>query len=221
MEVVASSVNASFSLHCFHNTPTPTFSIPQVLYPFLTPLFISSAFSSLYLIHFYFSSPYSAWFPRKSEKITQINNFECYPLLLLNFLMSQFRGWWWMRRSWLFSLNCMYYLQVSQWKGFSVRIIESQVSLKHRKRIVVGFTNRDYGNEFSLGVAPWISKTCFPQCTLFPSTWGFLVKRRKYNSLLRLKDCSVNFRKHASVLFVLLVMSVSLASSKPSCEFDL
>ncbi|XP_019441078.1 PREDICTED: carboxyl-terminal-processing peptidase 2, chloroplastic isoform X2 [Lupinus angustifolius] len=106
--------------------------------------------------------------------------------------------------------------QVSQWKCFSVRAIDYRISFTHRRKRVIGFINRDSVNDFSLGVAPLISQTCFPKCSLFPSSWGFFVKRRKYKCHVKLKDCSVKFRQHASVLLVMLVMSVSLASSNPS-----
>ncbi|XP_061337502.1 carboxyl-terminal-processing peptidase 2, chloroplastic isoform X4 [Gastrolobium bilobum] len=125
-----------------------------------------------------------------------------------------------------FSLRCchktsfptMSIPQVSQWKCFSIRIVESRFSLTHRRKKDVVFTNGVSGNEFSVG----LSNICFLQCSLFPSSWGFHARRRKCNSFLRLKDYSVNLRQHASVLFVrlvagvMLVMSVSLASSKPS-----
>ncbi|RDY00107.1 Carboxyl-terminal-processing peptidase 2, chloroplastic, partial [Mucuna pruriens] len=112
--------------------------------------------------------------------------------------------------------------QVSQWKCFSLRIIESRFSLAHRRIKGVGSRDGDSGKEFSLGVLPRISSICFPQCSYFSSSWGFVAKRRKCNRLLRLKDYSENIRQHASVLFVrlvtgvMLVMSVSLASTEPS-----
>eukprot|EP00256_Glycine_max_P059773 XP_014628402.1 carboxyl-terminal-processing peptidase 2, chloroplastic isoform X1 [Glycine max] len=140
MEFVASSVNASFSLRCSHNTPFPAISIPPV----------------------------------------------------------------------------------SQWKCFSLRVIESRFPLAHRRKKGLGSRNRDSGKEFSIGVVPRISSICYPQCGYFPSSGGFTAKRRKCNSLLRLKDCSENIRQHASILFVrlvtgvMLVMAVSLASSEPS-----
>ncbi|KAK7278533.1 hypothetical protein RJT34_23563 [Clitoria ternatea] len=138
MEITASSINASFSLHCSHqNTPISTFSFPQV----------------------------------------------------------------------------------SRLKCFSLRITESRFSLVNKKKKGFGFGNSGCGNEFSL---TRITSNCFIQCSYFPSSWGFNHRRRKCNSLLRFKDCSVNLRQHASVLFVrlvagvMLVMSVSLASSEPS-----
>ncbi|XP_022641058.1 carboxyl-terminal-processing peptidase 2, chloroplastic isoform X2 [Vigna radiata var. radiata] len=140
MEFVASSVNASSSLRCCHNTPFPAISIPKV----------------------------------------------------------------------------------SQWKCFSLRVLESRFPLAHSRNKCVGYRNRDSGREFSVGVVSRISSICYPQCSYFPSSWGFFAKRTKCNSLLRLKDCSENMRQRASILFVrlvtgvMLVMSVSLASSEPS-----
>ncbi|XP_057428029.1 carboxyl-terminal-processing peptidase 2, chloroplastic isoform X1 [Lotus japonicus] len=108
--------------------------------------------------------------------------------------------------------------QVSQWKCFSLRVIESRFSLTHKRKKDVVFTNRSCGNGFSVGVVSRVSNICVPQCSLF--MWGFLGKRRKSKSFIRLKDCSGNLRQHASVQFVrlvagvMLVMSVSLSSSK-------
>lgn len=122
-------------------------------------------------------------------------------------------------------MNCnLHCLQVSQWKCFSLRVLESRFPLAHSRNKCVGYRNRDSGREFSVGVVSRISSICYPQCSYFPSSWGFFAKRTKCNSLLRLKDCSENMRQRASILFVrlvtgvMLVMSVSLASSEPSCE---
>ncbi|MED6156989.1 Carboxyl-terminal-processing peptidase 2, chloroplastic [Stylosanthes scabra] len=116
--------------------------------------------------------------------------------------------------------------QVPQLKCFSLRVVESRFPLTHGKnKKGVGFTNRDCGNEYSLvGVAPWISSSnkLFPRCCLFGSSWSFLVRRRKWKSIMKLKHFSFGLKQHASVLFVrfvtgvMLVMSVSLASSNPS-----
>ncbi|WVY96223.1 hypothetical protein V8G54_028374 [Vigna mungo] len=112
--------------------------------------------------------------------------------------------------------------KVSQWKCFSLRVLESRFPLAHSRNKCVGYRNRDSGREFSVGVVSRISSICYPQCSYFPSSWGFFAERTKCNSLLRLKDCSENMRQRASILFVrlvtgvMLVMSVSLASSEPS-----
>ncbi|XP_015941037.1 carboxyl-terminal-processing peptidase 2, chloroplastic [Arachis duranensis] len=115
--------------------------------------------------------------------------------------------------------------QVPQLKCLSLRVIESRFSLTHGKnKKGVGFTNRDCGNEYSLvGVAPWISSNkLFPRSCLFRSSWSFLARRRKRKSVMKLKDFSFGLKHHASVLFVrlvtgvMLVMSISLASSNPS-----
>ncbi|KAK6645836.1 hypothetical protein PHAVU_L001972 [Phaseolus vulgaris] len=112
--------------------------------------------------------------------------------------------------------------KVSQWKCFSSRVIQSRFPFEQRRNKCVGYRNRDSRREFSVGVVSRISSICYPQCSYFPSSWGFFSKRTNCNSLLRLKDCSENIRQHASILFVRLVtgvmlaMSVSLASSEPS-----
>ncbi|KAG4997846.1 hypothetical protein JHK82_028618 [Glycine max] len=111
---------------------------------------------------------------------------------------------------------------MSQWKCFSLRVIESRFPLAHRRKKGVGSRNRDSWKEYSIGLVPRISSISYPHCGYFPSSGGFIAKRRKRNSLLRLNDCSDNIRQHASILFVrlvsgvMLVMSVSLASTEPS-----
>uniref|UniRef100_A0A0R0HVP0 C-terminal processing peptidase n=1 Tax=Glycine max TaxID=3847 RepID=A0A0R0HVP0_SOYBN len=93
---------------------------------------------------------------------------------------------------------------MSQWKCFSLRVIESRFPLAHRRKKGVGSRNRDSWKEYSIGLVPRISSISYPHCGYFPSSGGFIAKRRKRNSLLRLNDCSDNIRQHASILFVRL-----------------
>jgi hypothetical protein len=69
MEVIASSVNASFSLHCCHSSTVPATSIPQVLYHFIP--FIFSSASPLIHPHILFDSQ------------VKKNKFERYSLFIM------------------------------------------------------------------------------------------------------------------------------------------
>ncbi|KAI4345940.1 hypothetical protein L6164_013025 [Bauhinia variegata] len=102
--------------------------------------------------------------------------------------------------------------QVSQWKYLSVRIIDFRFSL----------TKRNAKIEFLLQPVSWVSKSCSAWRRLLPSYCACFLKWRRYNSLRRVFDCTVNFKQHASILpmrvvvGLMLVMSVSFVFSNPS-----